>query len=68
MADSPSRQSTMYDAPDLTPEEVVVLYRAMAGVHLDNDAHLRLDLLRKLARSLKSAGIPHVEGARSHAF
>lgn len=59
-----AERSVTYTVPDLDPSEVVVLYRAMAGVHLDADAPLRMELLRKLAKSLKTAGIPYVEGAR----
>lgn len=34
-----------------TKPEIVVLIRSMAGVFLDDDAGLRMDVLRKLAKA-----------------
>jgi hypothetical protein len=40
---------------DFTSHEYLILTRAMAGIHLDSDAPLRMDLLRKLAKGERDA-------------
>lgn len=59
MPDPLSSQSTEI-VDGFTPTELVVLTRAMAGVFLDHDAEVRPEILRKLAKSLKSCGILEV--------